>query len=107
MLRTSLVAAVALAAAPAAAAERAPVAPSARVPIADLDLAGQPGRDELDRRLAGAIRTVCPRPRTTDVLARFQHKRCVGDASRSAARARDTAFARAALDRLQVAATAR
>lgn len=104
MLKPALLSLLALAAVPAAAQDR-PVAPTARVRIADLNLAAPAGVTEFDRRLKVAVRRLCPNYSFAPDLSRMAlHARCVRDASRSAAAQREIALARVGTGWTKIAA---
>lgn len=106
-LATALaLATAALAGSPALAADAAPVA-SVRVVTADLDLHGRAGVRALDRRLAGAVQTVCPAPFGADLRGTLDHKSCLYTAKRSAREARARLLAPTAIAPVQLAASSR
>lgn len=96
----------ALAGSPALAADAAPVA-AARVVVSDLDLHSRAGVRALDRRLAGAVQTVCPAPFGADLRGTLDHKSCLYTAKRAAREARARLLAPTDSAPVQLAAGAR
>lgn len=107
MLRTTIIAALALTAVPASAAEPTPGLRTARVHTADLDLSRKAGVEALDRRIEGAIRQVCPYSPGGDLSTLMAHRACARAATRSAEDSRATVIAQARLDALEAVTAAR
>jgi UrcA family protein len=53
------------------------------VSYADLNLATPDGQATLDRRVAGAIRRICPRPDSSSLRELADHQRCTAEARAS------------------------
>lgn len=105
MFKHLFVAAIALAATPAYAAPTAG-APVARVAVADLDLGTPAGIEGLDRRLATAVRKVCP-PHDGNLRGAVYQRECRAEARRTADAARTRVLAQAEMARPRLAAIAR
>ena len=54
-------------------------APSVRVSYEDLNLATEAGRARFDRRLAAAVRRVCPAADVRDLAASLVSRRCIAE----------------------------
>ena len=70
-------------------------APTVRVVAGDLDLATRAGVDRLDRRLAAAIRQVCPAYSTAGTGTFYNRRECLNNATRTAAAGRSRLLATA------------
>ena len=79
-------------AAPAVNAQAAPQGKTVLVPIADLNLNSQAGRDVLDRRIAKAVTTVCGQA-TGPLAYRTAAKKCQAKTMAAAKQSRDLAVA--------------
>lgn len=79
-------------AAPAVSAQAAPQGRSVTVPIADLNLNSQSGRDVLDRRIANAVETVCGQV-SGPLAYRTAAKKCQAKTMAVAKQSRDLAVA--------------
>ncbi|MEL6541472.1 MAG: UrcA family protein [Pseudomonadota bacterium] len=79
-------------AAPATSAQAAPEGKSVLVPIADLNLNSQSGREVLDRRIAKAVNTVCGQA-TGPLAYRTAAKKCQAKTMAVAKQSRDLAVA--------------
>lgn len=105
MLRTTIIAALALSASPVSAAERDASPLSVRVSTADLDLSGEAGVTALDRRIKAAVHEVCPFQPTTNLWTVMANRACMRSAQRSVADARTAVIARSRLTNTRLAAT--
>ncbi len=104
MFKQLSVAAIALAATPAFAGPTA--APTARVAVADLNLGTTAGIASLDRRLAAAIRKVCP-AHDGDLRGAVYQRSCRAEARRTADASRTRILAQAGVERSTLAASLR
>lgn len=107
MLRTTIIAALALTATPAAAQGPTVTPRSVRVQTADLDLSSQAGIAALDRRIKAAVGTVCPYRVNPDLPTLLAHRACAGAALRSAAKTRDALIAQRRPEAAEVASATR
>ena len=88
MLKSLLAAAALALTTPLAAADRTEQR-VAHVSVADLDLSSDAGKAEFDRRIARAVRTVCPDEMTTAVDKNLEVFRCRRDARNAVAPQRE------------------
>jgi UrcA family protein len=84
-----------------------PAAPTARVQVADLDLATPAGLNQFDRRLAAAVRALCPDPNVLSLTERRDRLACTQAAMRSAEQGRERVLAGLAAGPLLIAGRTR
>jgi UrcA family protein len=76
MLKSSIAIAAAILASSTTALALPHYSPTRAVSYADLDLASEAGRAQLDRRIANAVREVCGRPSVIDLRGHSEMRAC-------------------------------
>jgi UrcA family protein len=107
ILGSALITAAAIKAAPALAEPSNPAVNVSIVHTADLDLATEPGRRQLEHRLASAARQVCGVASDADLAGKNEVRRCRDDVLARARASRDALLASNARDATIKVAAAR